>query len=763
MLIPILLLLVAASLAPLIDKLLGNKSGMCLALLPAGMFGWFLYYPVGSEESWAWVQSLNITVDFRFDGLGRLFALLVTGVGALVVLYARTYLEEYEWTGRFQLYLFLFMASMLGVVLSDNLILFFLFWELTGISSFLLISFLHEKQESRWYAQQALLVTGLGGMALLAGLVLLGNATGQWNISELLVMGDFVKEHPQYPAILTLVLLGALTKSAQFPFHFWLPNAMAAPTPVSAYLHSATMVKAGVFLLAKFTPILGGTEAWTYTLVTLGGITAALGAGRGLFQTDLKKILAYTTLSALGILVLFIGVGTELSIKSALLFLLGHALYKAALFLVAGNIDHATGTRDVTRLGGLRKLLPLTMVAAMLSAFSQSGFPPFFGFLGKEYAYKTTTLLAELLPFVFAPAFFANMLLLALALKVGWHPFWSKPADATVVEGAHEAKWTMWAGPLLLGSLSLLLGLFPQTLVTPLVKPATDLVMGADVPFKLALWHGFNVPLLMSLLTISGGVTLFAVRKRVWAYASRLHPERWNMDTLYKDTFHGTINLAKLQTKIVQSGSLRIYFLVIILFCALLIAYEFSRLKSPFGVWDWEGIELLPACLTMLTALGAFVAAAATTPIMMLLGLGAVGFTIAVFFQLYAAPDLAITQILVETLTVVLFVLVIRRLPKLHHIGSKRGKVMHGIVAAGVGLVTCLLMLKAQSWLVAPSISHQFGELSYVEGKGRNVVNVILVDFRALDTLGEITVLGIAALGVYTLLKSRPRKEGTEK
>lgn len=757
------MLLVAAFAAPRLDRILGHRTSMVLALLPAALFAWFFALPIGTKEEWSWVSSLNIDLGFHYDGLGRLFALLITGIGTLVVLYSRTYLEEYEWNGRFQLYLLLFMAAMLGIVLSDNIFLLFIFWELTGITSYLLISFLHEKQDSRWYAQQALIVTGLGGMALLAGLVLMGNVTGSWQLSEILASGDTLREHPHYTAILLLTLLGALTKSAQFPFHFWLPNAMAAPTPVSAYLHSATMVKAGVFLLAKLSPVLAGTTQWTVILVVLGGITAALGAGKGMFQTDLKKILAYTTLSVLGILVFLLGVGTELAVKSAMLFLLGHALYKAALFLAAGNIDHATGTRDVTRLGGLGMLLPMTMAGAMLAAFSKCGFPPFFGFLGKEYTYTSATVLEGWLPFIITPIFFANMLLLVLALKAGWHPFWSKPADRQILVHAHEAKWTMWLGPVILGGLSLILGIFPQTLAAPLIQSATELILNQPVKLKLYLWHGFNLPLLLSALTITGGLVLFALRHRIWRFVATLHPERWSMDTFYKDAFEGTINFAKLQTKFVQSGSLRKYFLVIVAFCAILITYEFSRTNSSLGTWDWSGLGVIPVSLTLLSIAGATVAAASSSPIMMLLGLGAVGFTIAVFFVLYAAPDLAITQALVETLTVILFVLVLRRLPGLHHAGSKRAKLLHALLAGAVGVIVCLLMIKAQSWNMAHSISGQFGELSYLEAKGRNVVNVILVDFRALDTLGEITVLAIAALGVVTLLKPRSKKREADK
>ncbi len=759
MLTAVLLLLAAAACCPWIDRRLQAKSGWFLSALSACLFFWFAAASPGLRESLPWMSALQVDLDFHLDGFGRLFALLITGIGAVILLYAPVYLEGDQERGRFLAFLLLFQASMLGVAVADNFLLFFVFWELTGLSSYLLISHYREEEISRWNALQALLVTGLGGLSLLAGLLLLGLATGEWKFSTLLAMDFHLSEHPHYPYILALVLLGALTKSAQFPFHFWLPNAMVAPTPTSAFLHSATMVKAGILLLVKISPLLAATEAWSVILVTLGGLTAALGAGRGLIQTDLKKILAWSTLSVLGLLTLLLGLGTELAQKSALLLLCGHALYKAALFLTVGNLDHATGTREITRLGGCRRAMPWTAAAALLASFSMAGFPPFFGFLGKEYIYKSSTYLDDWIPFLVAPTLFANMLLFAMALKVGWHPFWSTPPPSSSA-AIHECRWEMWAGPLLLGWGGLLLGLFPQTWLTPLLEPALADLTGRPVAIEISLWHGFQLPLFLSLVTVTGGAILYLSRKAVWRRVAGLHPETWTLDGLYRHLFQKWIALSRWHTTLLQSGSLSRYLTIILLVGCTLLVYEFAIIQQPFASLQRTLPGIVEICLFLLATGGAALATFGKSALLLLTGLGAVGFTISVYYVLYAAPDLAITQILVETLTLVLFVLVIRRLPRVRPQGGRPGlQLFQAILAGTVGLFVCLILLKAQSWQVAPSIGSIFGELSYPEAKGKNVVNVILVDFRALDTLGEITVLTIAALGVATLTFRNTGKE----
>jgi multicomponent Na+:H+ antiporter subunit A len=753
-LIAILTLLALSALAPLLERVLRRHSYQVLALGPLAVFvslaGGFL--PLGRTENWAWFPSLGVGLDFHLTGLGRLMGLLICGIGVLVLLYARSYLDGERLTGRFGCFLMLFMAAMLGVVLADNLILLFIFWELTSISSYLLIGYFHESEESRWKALQALLVTGFGGVAMLGGFILLGLATDAWTISGLRATDVVIIDHPWYPAILTLVLLGALTKSAQFPFHFWLPNAMAAPTPVSAYLHSATMVKAGIFLLATMHPILGRTDAWAFTLVPIGGLTAALAAYKGFLQTDLKSILAYSTLSVLGILTLMLGVGTDLALKSAVLFMLGHALYKAALFMVAGSIDHETGTRDVRVLGSLRSLMPMTAAGALLASFSKAGFPPFFGFVGKEYVYKTATQLDEYALLVLLPATVANMLLLALALKVGLHPFWSRADVARLPKKPHEAPWTMWIGPLALGAAGLVMGLQPHRLVTPLVQPAVQEMAGHPVSFALALWHGFNLPLMLSVLTVTCGLTLYFFRRRAWAIFARIKPNRFTFDLAYKTAFDRFFADAKTVTGLLQSGSLRQYFMVILMFTGGLLIYELFLLGDVPLNAGLAGLSLVQGACGLLAVGGTWVAVTSTSRTTVLAGLGLVGFAVGTIFLFQAAPDLAITQILVEALTVVLFMLVLSRLPKIRFHRPARTRMLDAAVAMFAGVIVTVLVLKAQAIEIAGPISGAFGDLSYLQAKGKNVVNVILVDFRALDTLGEATVLGIAALGIKALL-----------
>jgi len=736
-----------------------RMAGWLLALGPAAVFVYLLTLlpsvnqGIIGTQTMQWFPQLGVSLSFRVDGLSILMGLLICGIGALIFLYAHGYLHGHPLQGKFFCYLMIFLASMLGIVTADNLILLFVFWELTSISSYLLIGFYHESDESRWKALQALLVTGFGGVAMLAGFVLLGLVGGSWSISAIASSELSVPDHALYPAILLLVLLGAFTKSAQWPFHFWLPNAMAAPAPVSAFLHSATMVKAGVFLLAKMNPILGGSWLWTSLLVGAGMITMLLGAVNGLLQTDLKKILAYTTLSVLGLMVMLLGLGTDLAIKSALLFLLGHALYKATLFMCAGSVDHETGCRDVRKLTGLRAVMPATAFAAGLAALSKAGFPPFFGFLGKEYVYKTGSYLDEFSFVILAVAMATNIMLMALAFKAGIHPFWGGKTTSDLPKKPHEAPLAMVLGPVILAIGGLLLGVFPGVLATPLMAPALNAVAGHPVEFSLALWHGFNLPLLLSGLTLLGGFTLYAMRRKIWIRVGDKPPFRYSFDALYKGIFDGFIAIAGWQTRVLQSGYLRRYLLIIISSSALLLAAKLSLfigLPKQFDLFearfmDWSVFILIIVSLGIIV----FTRSRLTA----LFAMGIVGFGVAIIFILNGAPDLAITQILVETLTVVLFMFVIFRLPAFRNLSPQRTRIIDGCFSAVVGLIVTLLVLKAQGVKIAPSISSQYGEWSYTLAKGKNVVNVILVDFRALDTLGEIAVLAIAAIGIFVLMR----------
>ncbi len=767
MLVIILAFGLAAVAAPWLERLLRHQTGRCLAIVPTGALFWLLIQPSGGGspgatvvESYAWLPSLGVGLDFALDGLGKLMAVLVCLIGALILIYQRSYLEHGKQNGKFQAYLMLFMGSMVGITLADNIFLMFVFWELTSISSYLLIGYYHGELSSRKKALQALLITGGGGGAMLAGLVLLSAGTGFWSFSELLGNIEVVLASEHRTAAFLLIALGALTKSAQFPFHFWLPNAMAAPTPVSAFLHSATMVKAGVFLLARVHPLFSDLPIWTGLLVTTGGITLLLACWSGFREADLKRVLAFTTLAVLGAITLFLGVGGKEGVKAALVFLMAHALYKAALFMVAGNIDHGTGTRDLRLLRGLRAEMPWTARAGWMAAFSNAGFPLFFGFIAKEALYEASVA-SHLGGWVGPVAVLGNGLMLALALIAGWHPFRAGKLHPDLpVHHPHEAGFDMLIGPLVLGALGIFFGCFPGLAGSWLIEPAVAASYGKEVHLHLAIWHGFNLPLLLSVVTVAIGFFVYAKREAIWSLFAigPDQPSAW--EKVYYGGLDGFLAVAAWQTKMLQNGHLRFYFQVILTFFVGLLAYEFFTL-GIFPDWpDFGGVGLYELTVGLLIAGSTPVVMFSKSRMVALIALGVIGFAVAVFFVLHGAPDLAMTQIVVEALTVVLFMLVIVRLPSFKRY-STRGVVIRDLGLAGaVGIMVTLLMLKVQSIDFGESISTTFAELSYTIAHGRNVVNVILVDFRGLDTMGEITVLAIASLGIFALMrgaKANPR------
>lgn len=716
---------------------------------------------IGGESvamNYAWIPALSVDLALTLHGMGLLLALLVTGIGTLVQLYATGYMGKHDQAHRLYGYLYAFMLAMVGLSFADHMLLIFVFWELTSITSYLLIGFNHAQEESRKNALQALLVTGLGGMALLCGFILLATVSGTWFLTELVAHREVILASSLYPAILILVVLGAFTKSAQFPFHFWLPNAMAAPTPVSAYLHSATMVKAGIFLLAVMLPVIGGTYAWTIVLTVSGGITLWLGGFFGLREHDLKKVLAGTTISVLGLLTLLLGVGTEKAVLAALVFMLGHALYKATLFMVAGSIDHETGTRDSRILGGLRSLMPWTAGAALLACISKMGLPPFFGFIGKEYTYKAT-LAADWEWLITACLVGGNAMLFALAIKAGVMPFFAKP-KGEMPKHAHEAPWSMRIGPLLLAAFGLLIGILPA-LVDPMLGAAKSTLLGKPSEVKLYLWQGVNLPLILSGVTVASGLLLVKLLKPLAAFFNAVRVP--DAEDAYAFLLAQTISFAKWQTRFLQSGLLRNYLLIILGTTLSLIVWKLSRFGGipAVSVPDVSSPVLLIVVLLMILAV--YFAIMAKTRLAALTSLGLVGYGVALIYALFSAPDLAITQILVETLTVVLFAWVVYKLPAGSRFSSKGKYWFDGIISVGTGLLVTILVLKSQTVNLNPPISNQLAEWSYVKAYGANVVNVILVDFRALDTMGEIAVLAIAALGVWALLKRTDKQSDSEK
>jgi len=690
-------------------------------------------------------------LSWRLDGLSLLFALLISGIGALVVVYSSAYLQDHRDLGRFYLYLLAFMSSMLGLVLSDNLIALFVFWELTGLTSYMLIGFDSERENVRKAALQALLVTSFGGLALLAGLLLLGNVGETLSVSELLRNPDSVRSHALYLAIFSLVVAGAFTKSAQFPFHFWLPNAMEAPAPVSAYLHSATMVKAGIYLLARVSPVLGDTVVWHATLVATGSVTMLVGAVLAIRQTDLKRILAYSTMSILGALVLLLGIGTKSAIEAAMTYLVVHAFYKGALFLVAGIVDHETGMRDVTRLGGLRKALPVTALAATLAALSMAGLPPLFGFIGKELLYEATLEAPVAAPLLTGVTLTTNALMVVAAGMVAFAPFFGPKSNSS--ETVHEAPPTMWLGPLILALLGLLIGLLPNLMVEIVISPAVAAILSQPAAAKLGLMKGLNIQLVLSGITFAVGVAAYFGRKRLASiigrldYGTLLGPEKW-----YERALQGMNFAARLQTRVVQSGHLHFYLLIIIVTTVGLVGW--SLLKPLTGiVVNLTDIRLYELLIGIVTLIATVAVVRARSRFVAVAALGAVGYGVALLFIMYGAPDLAMTQFSVDTLTVVLLVLVLYRLPRFVRYSGAPERLRDGVVASMAGGIITLLVLVAMTNPAPSRLSSYFAENTYLLAKGRNIVNVILVDFRALDTMGEITVLGVAAIGVYSLLK----------
>ncbi|WP_445001446.1 putative monovalent cation/H+ antiporter subunit A [Halomonas mongoliensis] len=760
-----------AALAPLFHRWFGDRTSFVLAVFPAALALWFLNQlpAVMAGEtlvlSMEWVPSLGMSLTFVVDGLSMLFALLVTGIGTFVLIYAGGYLKGHPDLVRFHLAILAFMVSMLGLVLADGLFTLFVFWELTSITSYLLIGFNHTDLEARKSARQGLFVTVAGGLALMAGLAMLGVAGGSWSLAELNAMDDVLREHDLYTPLLICLLLGAFTKSAQFPFHFWLPNAMAAPTPVSAYLHSATMVKAGIYLLARLQPGLGGTEMWTVTLSAVGALTMFTGAFLAIRHTNIKKLLAYSTVMALGTLTMLLGIGTEGAMIAFVTFLLAHSLYKGALFMVAGILDHETGTKDVTAMGGLRPLMPITAVIAMVAALSLAGVPPLFGFIGKELIFESVLDASAWRALVVLLAFSAAILTIAVAAIIALRPFFGQRRQTPRV--AHEAPASMLLGPAVLATLSLLLGLLPALAGTGLLTAAASAVVGAPVEVKLSLWHGINLPLLMSVVSLVLGYLLFQRWDRVRARLARLDPLiARGPESGYDAFMDGVVVVSEWQTRILQNGYMRNYILVMIVTLIALIGNSLLLRHSPQLAFDLD-VQFHEAIVVGTMVLGALFAAISRSRLGAVVSVGIMGFSIALTFILFSAPDLGITQLLVETLTVILLVLVLFRLPRFSSLSTPIERVRDVAVAGSLGGLITLLVLTSWSIDQFVPISDYMIANSAPLAYGRNIVNVILVDYRSLDTLGEIFVLALAAIGVFAMLKLRapekPKKSAPAK
>ncbi len=711
-----------------------------------------------------WLPSLGVAFGLRMDGLAFLFALLILGIGLLVVLYGGYYLSHDDPSARFFSFLLFFMGSMLGIVLADNLILLVVFWELTGLSSFLLIGYWRHREDARQGARMALVVTGAGGLALLAGVLLIGKVVGSYDLDVVLAAKETLQKSPLFMPILLLVLLGAFTKSAQFPFHFWLPRAMAAPTPVSAYLHSATMVKAGVFLLARLYPVLGDNDLWFWIVSTTGLATLLLGAVVAIFQHDIKGLLAYSTISHLGLITLLFGLDTPLAVVAGVFHIINHAVFKASLFMAAGIIEHETGSRDMRKINGLWKAMPITATLAMVASASMAGVPLFNGFLSKEMffgealAVNANGILTYTTPIAATLAATASVVYSIRFI----HDVFFNGESIGLTKVPHEPPRFMRVPVEILVVVCLVVGMFPAYTIAPLLAVAAqgtlNLASASQLPtYSLAIWHGFNIPLLMSAIAlIGGGVMYFMLHKKINLHTIEKLPG--DAKVLFDVFIENVLAITGAITRTTQNGSLQRYLLLIVLAAITAVAA---------GVWLSPTLPLMrigsihpPANpIVIAVALIGIIAAIATVVmyrqrLIALILLGATGLVVAIAFIYFSAPDLALTQLLVEVVTIVLMMLCLKFLPA-HSPPEKSPyrKWRDAVIATIAGL--------GVSWLLYAVLTRPFNSIApyYLrttvpEGGGANAVNVIIVDFRGFDTLGEIAVLGIAGLIVVLVLRS---------
>lgn len=749
--------LISAAILPIFSRFKKDLVPKLYPFIPLGIFIYlasFLQQVVSEGAqfwSYSWIPSFGINLDFRLDGLSLLFGLMITGIGALVFFYTSYYLKEDKYLDRFYGYLSMFMAAMLGLVLSDNLISLFIFWELTSISSFFLIGYKNEDDSSQKSALTALGVTGFGGLVLLASLIWIGHVGGTFSYTELLNSSEILQNHQSYIWIVILVFVGAFTKSAQFPFHFWLPGAMKAPTPVSTYLHSATMVKAGIYLLARFTPLLGGTDIWNWTLIIVGGFTMLYAAIHSLFRTDLKSILAYSTISALGILVFLLGIGTEDALLGAGIFILTHALYKATLFLITGIIDHETGTREVTSLAGLQKIMKPVALAGYLAALSSAGVPFLLGFISKEVMYEASFHFGSWAILLTAALVITKIILFVAGFWVGIKPF-----TGSLPEEHKSAKMPsplLWVPPVLLASLSLVFGALPWLLDGLMQSVFTSMLPEAP-EIHLAIWHGFNWILGLSLITLAVGLVLYNTLKPSKKLIENVKTfDRIAPIQLMENIAVSFQGFAEKWTGFFQNGFLRNYVITILLFLTVLAGY---RLYDGVDIHlDWNQIsqitpsEFLVVILMVTSIIFALVTKTRTGVIV---ALGIIGLANCLFFLYYSAPDLAMTQFSIDILLVLLFMLVLFQLPKNRSFSTRKIRYRDGLLSLMFGSLIAILALEVFEAPSYSEVSDYYAENAYILAKGKNVVNVILVDFRGIDTMVETVVLVIAAIGVFSLL-----------
>ncbi|KJL05318.1 MULTISPECIES: Na+/H+ antiporter subunit A [Priestia] len=772
-------------------------TGWFVLPLPLVLFIYFTQYISGVSKgetylhSMKWIPSLGINFDAYVDGLGLLFSLLITGIGTLVILYSIYYLSKTkEALHSFYVYLLLFMGSMLGVVLSDNLMSLYSFWELTSLSSFLLIGYWYKREKSQYGALKSMLITVFGGLSLLAGIVLLYVMTGTFSIREIISNVDVVTSSHLFIPALVLILLGAFTKSAQFPFHIWLPDAMEAPTPVSAYLHSATMVKAGIYLLARLSPVFAISATWFFVISITGLITLFWGSFSAVKQQDLKGILAFSTISQLGMIMSLIGVGSAaihydflddniylVALTAAVFHLINHATFKGSLFMVVGIVDHETGTRDIRKLGGLMSFMPVTFTIAIIGGFAMAGLPPFNGFLSKEmfftgmvnvtkmdmYSMQTWGILLPIIAWVGSIFTFVYSMILVFKTFTG------KYQPEKLEKKPHEAPVGMLISPVILASLVVIFGFAPNLLESTLIEPTMAsiapslLAEGKEYQVHIKFWHGFTPELFMTLGVITFGILLFMTLQK-WSKIYTRFPSSLTLNNGYN---YGIKGMEKGSTRIMKTlmtGFIRDYLLIIFTFIGILILVTlFSQNAFAIDLKDTASIGVYEAILAVVMVAATITTLLAKSRLTAIISLGVVGYTLSLFFVLFRAPDLALTQLVIETVSVSLFLLCFYYLPEFRKRKVRvKFQLPNLLVALLVGTTVTLLGISANSTKLFESISHYFIENSYEKAGGENMVNVILVDFRGFDTLFEITVLCIAALAIYGMIRLRLTKEEEE-
>ncbi|WP_342527758.1 Na+/H+ antiporter subunit A [Chryseomicrobium sp. FSL W7-1435] len=781
-------LLVAVGITLFSTKVRRDVLGWIAFAVPVILFALFAWHipTIASfgamETTFSWIPTYGIDLTFILDGLSLIFVLLITGVGALVILYSIFYLSLTDSFAHFYTYLLLFMTAMLGVVLSDSIIVLYVFWELTSISSFLLIAFWFHRKNSRNGAIKSLLITMAGGFAMLAGFLMLHVITDSFSLRTILSELPQMTDHALFYPAMGLILIGAFTKSAQFPFHIWLPDAMEAPTPVSAYLHSATMVKAGIYLIARFTPGFGGDIYWFWVITIIGLITLFWGSFNAVRQNDLKALLAFSTISQLGLIMTLLGIGSAslnseigeakalytFALFTALFHLVNHSTFKGALFMVVGIVDHQVGTRDLRRLGGLMRFLPITFALAIIGSFAMAGLPFFNGFLSKEM-FLTAVLSIRDLPIyggaqigwlIVLVAWVASLFTFVYSMILVFRTFTGRPIIDEEYKRPQEASIGMLISPSILASFVIGLFFFPNILSEYLLKPALEVLVvdGAALAPKIYAWHGFNTELLLTAGIVLLGSLAYLLLKK-WRPYYQYIPSNWSFNTLFRNTLTGYERLGERVTTRYMNGNLPSYFLYIFSFFIIatwtgwfLVGPISFSMDSPSSITVYEGL------LAVAMAAAAIAILFAQSRLTAILLNGVLGFSIAIFFVFFRAPDLALTQLVIEAVTTVLFLVCFNYLPewKVEKLSLTK-KVRNGLIAAFGGLTVTIIGLAVNNYSKFDTISTYY-EDSYELAGGRNIVNAILGDFRAFDTMLEGLVLFIAGIGVFTLIRMRQKK-----